>query len=74
MALRKNQPDVIKLLEKNPFPDHPPRYLRAILYDYRFTDRKTRAATGAWWTRQPLRLYGPVLTIEPQHRESEFRL
>jgi len=74
MALLKNEPKVIELLEKNPFPDRPPRYIRAILYDYRFTDRPARAQTGAWWTRKPLHLYGPVLTLQPQGGASEFRL
>jgi hypothetical protein len=54
---------VTALLEKNPFPRAPPRFLRATVYDYHFTDPATRRATGAWWRRAPLGLYCPVLTL-----------
>jgi hypothetical protein len=60
--LLTGSPDVLALLEHNPFPDHPPRFVRAVVYDYHFTDPSTRAATGAWWRRQRLGLYCPVLT------------
>lgn len=43
-------PAVTKLLEPPPFPQ-PPRYMRALLYDYRFTTPHERAQTGAVWTR-----------------------
>ncbi|NJD27809.1 MAG: lipase maturation factor family protein [Chloroflexi bacterium] len=53
------------LLHRNPFPDHPPRYVRALLYRYRFTTLRERRETGAWWSRErigeyvgPLRLRG----------------
>ena len=46
----------LALLEHNPFPAHPPRYVRAVLYDYRMTDRATRRRTGQWWRREWVRL------------------
>jgi hypothetical protein len=49
--LLEGSPDVLDLLAENPFPDHPPLLIRAVMYDYRFTDFSTRRATGAWWTR-----------------------
>jgi hypothetical protein len=55
---------VLALLAKNPFPAAPPRYVRAVLWDYHFTDTATRRATGAWWRRERLGLYCPVLTLE----------
>jgi lipase maturation factor 1 len=55
---------VTHLLATNPFPDAPPRYLRAVLYDYRFTDAATRRQTGAWWQREVKGLYCPVLSRE----------
>lgn len=58
-------PDVLDLLSGNPFPDTPPAYLRATLYRYRFTDAKTRAETGAWWTRERLRPYTSTLFRQP---------
>jgi hypothetical protein len=51
--LLQGSPDVLALLAGNPFPDHPPRYIRAELDEYRFTDIPTRRATGAWWTSTP---------------------
>jgi predicted DCC family thiol-disulfide oxidoreductase YuxK len=51
---------VLGLLAQNPFPDHPPRYVRAVLYDYRFTDAAERRRTGAWWRRREVGPYSPV--------------
>jgi hypothetical protein len=55
---------VLGLLRTNPFPRAPPRLLRAVVYEYRFTDPATRRATGAWWRRTPRGLYCPVLTLQ----------
>ncbi|GIW41790.1 MAG: hypothetical protein KatS3mg076_2367 [Candidatus Binatia bacterium] len=57
---------VLGLLAENPFPDRPPRYLRATLYDYRFTTWDERRRTGAWWHRKRLRAYTPVLALDPE--------
>ena len=54
---------VLKLLDANPFPGAPPRYLRAVVFDYHFTNAATRRSTGAWWIRRPLGRYCPVLTL-----------
>lgn len=59
--LLEGSPDVIALLDDNPFPARPPRYVRALLYDYRMTDRETRRRTGAWWRRELLGTYVPSL-------------
>jgi hypothetical protein len=55
--LLEGSPDVLALFEENPFPERPPRMVRASLYRYRMSDRQTRQATGAWWTRERLGLY-----------------
>ena len=47
-------PQVLNLLANNPFPDRPPRHIRLVLYEYRFTDAATRRSTGAWWQRKLL--------------------
>jgi len=60
--LAQGEPEVLALLDDNPFPDEPPRYLRAQLYVYAFTDAKTRRETGAWWTREYLGPYTPTMT------------
>jgi hypothetical protein len=54
---------VLGLLERNPFPNAPPRYIRAMVYDYRFTDFATRRKTGAWWHRQEKGEYLPAFSL-----------
>jgi hypothetical protein len=44
--LREGSPEVLELLAKNPFQDEPPSYVRGVLYDYRFTTRAERSASG----------------------------
>jgi hypothetical protein len=63
VRLLQGSPDVLALLQRNPFPDHPPRYIRSRLYDYRFTDLGTRRATGAWWERTEEGLYSPIQSL-----------
>ncbi|MBA4150689.1 MAG: lipase maturation factor family protein [Verrucomicrobia bacterium] len=62
--LLQGSPEVVRLLEKNPFPDQPPKLIRATVYDYRFTDIETRRRTGQWWQRTEQGLYCPVLLLE----------
>jgi predicted DCC family thiol-disulfide oxidoreductase YuxK len=50
--LLQGSPEVLALLAGNPFPEKPPRYVRALLYDYRFTNSAKRRATGNWWRRE----------------------
>jgi hypothetical protein len=59
--LLEGSPEALGLLATNPFPDRPPRFVRALLYDYRFTDAAERRRTGAWWRRQLRGLYCPVV-------------
>jgi len=63
VRLLQGSKDVLALLAHNPFPERPPRYMRALLYDYRFTDLETRAATGAWWRRELKGHYTPYLKL-----------
>ncbi|HEX5111101.1 MAG TPA: lipase maturation factor family protein [Vicinamibacterales bacterium] len=60
--LLEGSPAVTKLLASNPFPDAPPRFVRATLYRYRFTDWSAGRSTGDWWTRERLGEYAPVLS------------
>jgi hypothetical protein len=43
---------VLRLLRRNPFPDGPPRFVRASFYRYRYTTRRERAESGEWWHRE----------------------
>jgi predicted DCC family thiol-disulfide oxidoreductase YuxK len=51
LRLLQGSPPVLALLKTNPFPDHPPRYIRAEAYQYHFTNFAERRQTGAWWKR-----------------------
>jgi hypothetical protein len=60
--LLQGSPQVLALLDKNPFPDAPPRFVRARLYNYHFAAWDAPFTTGAWWTREERGLYLPALT------------
>jgi lipase maturation factor 1 len=62
--LLHGSPDVLKLFAYNPFPEKPPVRIRAVVYEYKFTDSETRRKTGAWWTREPLGRYIPSITLD----------
>jgi hypothetical protein len=61
--LLEGTPEVLALFERNPFPDHPPKYVRAMLYDYHFTDRTTQRRDGTWWRRELLGAYVPIVEL-----------
>jgi hypothetical protein len=50
--LKEGSPEVLALLAKSPFPNSPPRFIRIVQYDYRFTTLRERRKTGAWWVRE----------------------
>jgi predicted DCC family thiol-disulfide oxidoreductase YuxK len=66
VQLLQNSPAVTRLLEGNPFPQAPPRYIRATLYQYRFATAAEHRATGAWWTRDEQGPYCPVVSLHEQ--------
>jgi lipase maturation factor 1 len=53
--------DVVALFKSNPFPQGPPRMVRAIIWQYWFSTREAKRTQGIWWTRQLLGLYAPTL-------------
>jgi hypothetical protein len=61
--LRDGEPAVTGLLARDPFAGAPPEQVRCALFDYRFTTRAERAATGAWWKRS--QIY-PWVTLGPR--------
>ncbi len=60
-ALLEGRAQVLALLGPNPFPAHPPHYLRATLYDYRFAP--PALWPHQWWTRREAGLYFPQVTL-----------
>ena len=67
ISLLDGKPKVAALFERNPFPQSPPRYVRATLYRYRFTTAQEHRQTGAWWKRQELGEYLPGVSLEDVH-------
>lgn len=60
VRLLQGSPEVLQLLDRNPFPGAPPRYIRAMLYQYRFTTPAERKSTGDWWSRELKGVYVPA--------------
>jgi len=54
------EPSVLALLASNPFPTAPPRYVRAVVWEYHFSDAGD--ASGAWWRREWRGIYAPSLS------------
>jgi hypothetical protein len=63
IRLLEGSPPVLSLLKTNPFPNKPPRYVRCVLYDYRFTNRKERRVTKAYWKSERRGVYCPILEL-----------
>ncbi len=57
---------VLGLLRYNPFPDHPPTFVRALLYEYHFTNPDERSKSGAVWSRKLVGLYFPPVSLRKQ--------
>ena len=62
--LLEGEPRVLELLGVNPFPGGPPKYVRAMIYQYTFTTYDERRRTGNWWKRQLLGEYFPPASLQ----------
>jgi hypothetical protein len=60
--LLENDYDVLGLFQKNPFASGPPKYVRAVLWQYWFSTPEEKRTQGVWWRRQMLGTYAPTLT------------
>ena len=60
--LLHNDPGTLSLFAGNPFPGNPPRYVRAVLYRYRFAEPGNPA--GHWWVRERIGLWLPPLAAD----------
>jgi predicted DCC family thiol-disulfide oxidoreductase YuxK len=61
--LLENEPTVTALLDKNPFADKAPQYLRAQFYDYTYSSGE-ELRKGLWWQRRSVGLYYPVVRLK----------
>ncbi|MFD4352981.1 lipase maturation factor family protein [Nocardia sp. NPDC058518] len=66
--LLRNDPDTLRLLRHCPFPDTPPHYLRARLYEYRFSTPHELFHERIWWRRTLVGEFLPPLTREQVKR------
>ncbi len=62
--LLEGSPDVLRLFGNDPFRGTPPRFIRATVYDYRFTTAAERQSTGDWWHREAKGVYLPALSLK----------
>ena len=63
-GLLNHESRVQALFDHNPFPDRPPKFIRARLYEYEFTTRTERKESGNWWKRTPAGEYLPPITLD----------
>jgi hypothetical protein len=61
VQLLSSSKDVLALFARNPFPNAPPRQVRAVLWQYWFTSMAEKKATGLWWRREFAGLYAPTV-------------
>jgi hypothetical protein len=64
VRLLENEPSVTRLFARNPFPEKPPKYVRAILFKYQFTTSEEHLATGAWWKRREIGGFFPEASLQ----------
>jgi hypothetical protein len=64
VRLLQGSPPVLDLLGRNPFPAAPPRYIRAVVYDYHFSNWQERRAQGVWWRREYVGEYLPEISLQ----------
>jgi hypothetical protein len=60
VRLLEGEPSVLRLLQSNPFPAAPPKYVRGELYLYHFT----RWGERAWWRREDRGIYFPPASLQ----------
>ncbi len=65
LKLLDGDDSVNALFRDNPFPDKPPKFIRARLFNYEFTDRKSRKRTGDWWKRKAAGEFLPKVWKNP---------
>lgn len=61
--LLRNDAPTLRLLRHNPFPDSPPLYVRAQLYEYRFTTWQELRREHSWWHRTLIGEYLPPVAL-----------
>jgi len=65
IALLEREPAVMALFREDPFAGAAPKAVRTVRWQYWFTDRATRRATGSWWRRENLGAFAPTVERGP---------
>jgi predicted small integral membrane protein len=68
LRLLEGDRPTLRMLRVNPFPDAPPRYVRARVFLYRFATGAERRATQDWWVRTPVGSYVRPVTLPGDSR------
>ena len=63
IRILQGKQEVLGLLKTNPFSSKPPKYVRAVLYQYHFTSSKNRARTGSWWWKETKGIYSAPISL-----------
>jgi len=63
--LLHNDPGAVSLFADNPFPNKPPRYIRAVLYRYSFA--KPNNPQHLWWNREQISMWIPTTSATDPH-------
>jgi hypothetical protein len=64
IRILQGEPAPLALLNVNPFPEKPPRFLRAALFQYKFTSPEQKSASGDWWERSYQGDYCPPISLD----------
>jgi hypothetical protein len=62
VRLLEGRPEVLALLDRAPFGRDRPRYVRAIVYMYHFSNWPTFSRTRQWWKREYRGFYFPAVS------------
>jgi hypothetical protein len=60
--LLHNNPEAVGLFGSSPFPDAPPKYIRAVLYRYKFAEAGN--PQGLWWNRERIGIWLPAMSAQ----------
>jgi hypothetical protein len=60
--LLHNDKSAVSLFRKNPFAGKPPKYIRAVLYQYQFAEPGNKQRL--WWTRRKVSDWIPAMSVE----------
>ncbi len=64
IRILQGEPAALNLMGLNPFPEKPPRFLRAALFQYKFSSPEEKANSGTWWERSYQGDYCPPISLD----------